>query len=102
MLLAGIETRWHAALNGGTSLTGNSFGSWCATTYDRHITAVTVTVKMPAGYDTDHNDWWWAIYEEDGKVAQMSGKVQVCIACHQPAAAMDYVFSQKVMEEIHK
>ena len=39
MLLAGIETRWHAALNGGTSLTGNSFGSWCATTYDRHIPA---------------------------------------------------------------
>ena len=69
---------------------------------DESITAVTVMVKMPAGYDTDHNDWWWAIYEEDGKVAQMSGKVQVCIACHQPATAMDYVFSQKVMEEIHK
>lgn len=64
------------------------------------VTAVTVMVKMPAGYDPEHNDWWWGMYDKDGKVAEMSGKVPVCIACHQPAAATDYVFSQKVMEEI--
>jgi len=69
---------------------------------DETVTAVTVMVKMPAGYDPDHNDWWWGMYNKDGKAAEMSGKVQVCIACHQPAAAADYVFSQKVMEEINK
>ena len=66
------------------------------------ITAVTVMVKMPAGYDPENNDWWWGMYDKDGKVAEMSGKVPVCIACHKPAAAADYVFSQKVMEEINK
>ena len=69
---------------------------------DENITAVTVMVKMPTGYDPDHNDWWWGMYDKDGKVAEMSGKVAVCIACHQPAANADYVFSQKVMEEINK
>lgn len=66
------------------------------------VTAVTVMVKMPAGYDPDNNDWWWGMYDKDGKVAEMSGKVPVCIACHKPAAAADYVFSQKVMDEIKK
>lgn len=66
------------------------------------ITAVTVMVKMPAGYDPEHNDWWWGMYDSTGKSAQMSGKVQVCIACHQPAAAADYVFSQKVLDESKK
>jgi len=66
------------------------------------VTAVTIMVKMPAGYDPENNDWWWGMYDKDGKVAQMSGKVQVCLACHKPAAADDYVFSKKVMEEINK
>lgn len=61
------------------------------------ITAVTVMVKMPAGYDPEHNDWWWGMYDETGKVAEMSGKVQVCIACHQPASDVDYVFSKAVV-----
>jgi hypothetical protein len=69
---------------------------------DETITAVTVMVKMPAGYDPDHNDWWWGMYDKDGKVAEMSGKVAVCIACHQPVADADYVFSKKVLEEINK
>lgn len=65
------------------------------------ITAVTVMVKMPAGYDPENNDWWWGMYDKDAKVAKMSGKVPVCIACHKPAAAADYVFSQKVMDELN-
>ena len=68
----------------------------------KNITALTVMLKMPAGYDSDHNDWWWGMYDKDGKVAEMSGKVDVCIACHQPAANADYVFSHKTMEEINK
>lgn len=66
------------------------------------VTAITVMVKMPAGYDPEHNDWWWGMYNKDGTVAEMSGKVPVCIACHQPVAAADYVFSQKVLEESQK
>ncbi len=66
------------------------------------VTAVTVMVKMPAGYDPAHNDWWWGMFDKDGVKAEMSGKVDVCIACHQPAANADYVFSQKVMEEVRK
>jgi len=66
------------------------------------ITAVAVMVKMPAGYDPEHNDWWWGLYDKAGRVAEMSGKVPVCIACHQPVASEDYVFSQKVIEESSK
>lgn len=69
---------------------------------DETITAVTVMVKMPAGYDPEHNDWWWGVYDKDGKVAEMNGKVMVCIGCHQPVADADYVFSKKVMEEMNK
>lgn len=66
------------------------------------ITALTVMVKMPAGFDPDHKDWWWGMYDKDGKNAKMSGQVQVCIACHLPVAEQDYVFSKKVMDEINK
>ena len=66
------------------------------------VTAITIMVKMPSGYDPDNNDWWWGMYDRGGRVAQMSGKVPVCIACHKPAAAADYVFSQKVREESMK
>ena len=63
------------------------------------ISAITVMVKMPAGYDPDHQDWWWGMYDRTGQVAEMSGKVQVCIACHQPVADADYVFSKAVIAE---
>lgn len=66
------------------------------------VTAITVMVKMPAGYDPEHNDWWWGMYNAPGEIAEMSGKVQVCIDCHQPVAASDYVFSQAVSEQINK
>lgn len=66
------------------------------------VTAITIMVKMPAGYDPEHNDWWWGMYDAEGKTAEMSGKVPVCIACHLPAASADYVFSQKVLEESQK
>ena len=36
---------------------------------------------------------------EEGKTAEMSGKVDVCIACHLQTADDDFVFSQKVLEE---
>lgn len=61
------------------------------------INAITVMVKMSPGYDPTHNDWWWGMYDRNGKVAEMKGKVQVCIDCHQPMAAEDYVFSKAVL-----
>lgn len=64
------------------------------------ITAVTIMVKMQPGYDPAHNDWWWGMYDKTGQNAEMSGIVQVCIACHQPAEDQDYVFSQAVLSEI--
>lgn len=65
-------------------------------------TAITVMVKMPEGYDPQHNDWWWGMYDAEGKTAEMSGKVPVCIGCHLPAASADYVFSKKVLEDTQK
>lgn len=66
------------------------------------VTEITVMVKMPAGFDPEHNDWWWGLYDAAGQTAQMSGKVPVCIACHQPAAKKDYVFSEEVMHASQK
>jgi hypothetical protein len=42
------------------------------------------------------------MYDKDGINAEMSGRVPVCIACHKPAAAADYIFSQKVMVEVNQ
>jgi hypothetical protein len=66
------------------------------------VTAVTVMVKMPEGYDPEHNDWWWGMYDAEGEKAEMSGVVPVCFACHLQTASEDYVFSQKVLEESQK
>jgi hypothetical protein len=89
-----------------TSASGKTFPACAAIVKEQlasqtstDVTALTVMVKMPAGYDPANNDWWWAMYDPTGKVAQESGKLSVCSSCHQPAAASDYVFSQKVMQE---
>jgi hypothetical protein len=66
------------------------------------VNTITVMVKMPAGYDPEHNDWWWGMYDKTGKIAEMSGKVQVCIECHQSLSSDDYVFSKAVMSKFKK
>jgi hypothetical protein len=89
-----------------TSASGKTFPA-CATIVKEQlasqtstdVTALTIMVKMPAGYDPANNDWWWAMYDPDGTSVQQSGKLSQCSSCHQPAAASDYVFSQKVMQE---
>lgn len=65
------------------------------------VTGITVMVKMPPGYDPEHHDWYWGMYDADGQM-QDGGKMQDCIACHQPAAAADYVFAQQVLEKSHQ
>jgi hypothetical protein len=61
------------------------------------VSEITIMIKMPAGFDPEHNDWWWGLYDATGKSAMMSGKVPVCIACHQQQASEDYVFSKEVL-----
>jgi hypothetical protein len=57
-----------------------------------------IMVKMPEGYDPDHNDWWYARYDPTGKKALAQGKtIFECRACHQQASGTDYLFSEEVM-----
>jgi len=69
---------------------------------DKKLMIVTVMYKSK-GYDPEHNDWWYAKYMPDGKVATMkmkgsdkvmklAGKVQGCINCHEDAGGEDYAF----------
>ena len=48
----------------------------------------TVMEKRP-GYDPEHGDWFWAKYEANGDVIR-AGKLQDCIACHEPGS-QDYI-----------
>lgn len=59
---------------------------------------LTVMVKMPPGYDPEHNDWWYGIYEGSGRLWSKKGLLPDCIACHQQAAETDYMFSKEVLE----
>lgn len=52
------------------------------------LTALTVMQKVP-GYDPEHGDWFWAMYDADGMVAE-AGRVEMCSGCHS-AAPTDYV-----------
>ena len=58
---------------------------------DRSLDALTVMYKE-AGYDPEHNDWFWAKYGADGQV-QAAGKAGGCIACHGAVRSNDYVFT---------
>ena len=61
------------------------------------IKNMTIMVKMPAGFDYAHDDWWYGKYDSSGRFAEESGKVPGCIACHQAASESDYLFIQDVM-----
>lgn len=45
-----------------------------------------------AGYDSDHNDWFWAGYTPDGTITQL-GKEPYCYNCHGQASENDYVLT---------
>jgi hypothetical protein len=61
---------------------------------DTVLDAVTVMEKR-AGYNPDDGDWFWVKYEPDGTV-EGAGRMQMCIQCHNPAAARDYVWTRVV------
>lgn len=62
---------------------------------DGRLDAITVMVKMPEGYDPEHNDWFWAKYTPTGQV-DLAGKVPMCAQCHAQVRAQDYVFSAPI------
>ena len=66
------------------------------------VSRLTVMVKMPAGYDPEHGDWWYGMYDPQGKIPEMQGRVEVCIACHEGAAQADYLFAEAVLGAIKK
>lgn len=58
---------------------------------DRQLGAVTVMYKAPAGYNPEHNDWFWMKRLPDGKV-EASGRVADCQSCH-GASQRDYLLT---------
>jgi len=69
-----------------------------------HLASVTVMYRREAGYDPDHQNWFWAKYAPDGSLMTnpkgmalagrvAKGKPKGCIACHQAAPGGDYIFT---------
>jgi len=58
---------------------------------DETLAAITVMVKR-AGYDADHNDWFWTKFGPDGGI-QATGKPAGCISCHGSVRSNDYIFT---------
>jgi len=54
---------------------------------------LTILAKADPGFDTDHNDWWWARTDAQGAVlGGFSGRVQFCLDCHAGVSTSDYVW----------
>lgn len=71
---------------------------------ERHLASITVMYQREAGYDPDHQNWYWAKYLPTGQLdtnpkgMKLGGRVakgagQGCIACHKNAPGGDYVFN---------
>lgn len=61
------------------------------------ILRLMLMAKMAPGFDPDHGDWWYGMY--DGKAGTSvieEGAVANCIVCHQRAAGTDYIFAPDV------
>jgi len=78
----------------------------CAKIVKVHFTGMSGTTprklflmaKMPAGFDPDHGDWWYGNYNATAGAAMIEeGAVEACIACHQRASGLDYVFSKPMI-----
>ncbi len=64
------------------------------------LAIVVVMQKMPPGYDSEHGDWWYGVYDETGSDGYHKGKIKSCIKCHEQAKKTDYMFSNDVMDKI--
>lgn len=61
------------------------------------VRKLTIMVKMPAGYDPDHADWWYGIAGPGGSLKR-EGKLYECISCHRQVKQTDYMFSRRLKE----
>lgn len=61
------------------------------------VRKLTLMVKMPAGYDPDHANWWYGVADPDGEIKR-SGKMYGCISCHRQVKATDYTFSRRLQK----
>lgn len=58
---------------------------------EKTLAAVTVMYKAPAGYNPEHNDWFWLKRTADGEV-EAAGRVDGCQNCHQ-TSQRDYLLT---------
>jgi hypothetical protein len=58
---------------------------------NKELAATTVMYKAEAGYNPEHNNWYWLKRTADGTV-DASGKVEGCQSCHQ-AGKTDYLMT---------
>lgn len=63
---------------------------------------LTIMLKMEKGYDPEHGDWWYGVYDETGMEGYSRGKIQTCIKCHTQAKKTDYMFSESVIESMNE
>lgn len=60
----------------------------------KELAAITVMYKIK-DYNSAAGDWYWAKYEQYGKVLA-SGKVKACIDCHGANKANDFIMTEKI------
>ncbi len=61
---------------------------------DKKYQGLTAMWKVK-GYNPAGDDWFWAQYGPDGKVAE-SGKVAMCMDCHAKNKANDYIMTAQL------
>lgn len=66
---------------------------------DKELLSISVMAKIE-GYDSANGDWFWAMYQPDGK-ALASGKLEMCISCH-AASYNDYIIIKRLDEPLPK
>ena len=64
---------------------------------DRELLNITVMAKVE-GFDKEHGDWYWAMYQPDGK-AVASGNIPMCVSCH-AASYNDYIIIKRLDEPL--
>ena len=62
----------------------------------KELDALFVMYKVD-GYNPSAGDWFWAQYDEDGKV-KAAGKVKACIDCHTQVKSNDYIFTEEFVK----
>ena len=62
------------------------------------VRKLTIMVNMPAGYDPENGDWWYATSDPSGTKIEPKIRRAACIVCHEQAAETDYLFSKDVLE----